>query len=225
MYPQRIVKRALRLGLLVTLGVLVLGACGAGEREAKPRPLPEEQQTLSPGTYLSEEFKPSLSFRVGEGWANASSEVSDHVAFTWRDTGKLDFVNPQEVYEPTKTGTANVVDAPKDMVGWFQHHPYLQTDKPKTATVGGVKGAQFDVVVGDMPESYSGTCGSDCVDLFRVSTSTTLGLPKGYKARVIVLENVKGETVTIGWVSPVSEFAEFAPEAQKVIDSVKWRGS
>jgi hypothetical protein len=225
MYPQRLVSQALRLGLLVSLVVLVLGACGAGEKEAKPRPLPEEQQTLSPGTYLSEEFKPSLSLTVGEGWANATWEVSDSLTFTRRDTGELRFVNAQKVYEPTKTGTANVVEAPKDMVGWFQHHPHLQTDKPKTDTVGGVKGVQFDVVVGEMPESYSGTCGSDCVDLFRVSASSTLGLPKGYKARVIVLENVKGETVTIGWGSPVSEFAEFAPEAQKVIGTVKWTGS
>ena len=225
MYPHRLVSQALRLGLLVTVLVLALSACGGDEKEAKPRPLPEEQQTLSPGTYLSEEFKPSLSLTVSEGWANASYEVSDHLDFTWRDRAVLGFVNAQVVYEPTKTGTANVVEAPKDMVGWFQHHPYLQTDKPKTATVGGVKGAQFDVVVGDMPESYSGTCGSDCVDLFRVSASTTLGQPKGYKARVIVLDNVKGETVTIYFVSLVSEFAEFAPEAQKVIDSVKWRGS
>ena len=225
MHPQRSVRQALGLGLLVALVVLALSACGGGEKEAKPRPLPEEQQTLSPGTYLSEEFKPSLSLTVGEGWANAPWEVSDHLALTRRDTRELHFVNAKEVYEPTKTGTANVVKAPKDIVGWAQHHPYLQTDKPKTATVGGVKGAQADVVVGELPDSYSGTCGSDCVDLFKVSASTTLKLPKGYKARVIVLDNVKGETVIIGFVSPVSEFAEFVPEAEKVIDTVKWRGS
>ena len=43
--------------------------------------------------------------------------------------------------------------------------------------------------------------------------------------RLIVLEDVKGETVTIGFVSRATEFDEFAPEAQKVIDTVKWRGS
>src|SRR5687767_309855 len=118
MYPHRLVSQALRLGLLVTVLVLALSACGGDEKEAKPRPLPEEQQTLSPGTYLSEEFKPSLSLTIGEGWANAKWEVSDSLTFTWRDRAELRFVNAQVVYEPTKTGTANVVDAPKDMVGW-----------------------------------------------------------------------------------------------------------
>src|SRR3712207_9413076 len=103
MHPQRSVRQALGLGLLVALVVLALSACGGGEKEAKPSPLPEEQQTLSPGTYLSEEFKPSLSLTVSEGWATASYEVSDHLAFTWRDRTELGFVNAQEVYEPTKT--------------------------------------------------------------------------------------------------------------------------
>jgi hypothetical protein len=39
------------------------------------------------------------------------------------------------------------------------------------------------------------------------------------------LEDLEGETVTIGFFSRASEFGEFAPEAQKVIDSVEWRGS
>jgi hypothetical protein len=39
------------------------------------------------------------------------------------------------------------------------------------------------------------------------------------------LEDVKGETVTMGFAIPASEFDEFAPEAQKVLDSVKWRDS
>ena len=39
------------------------------------------------------------------------------------------------------------------------------------------------------------------------------------------MEDLEGETVTIGFVSPASEFEEFVPEAQKVIDTVKWRGS
>jgi hypothetical protein len=36
---------------------------------------------------------------------------------------------------------------------------------------------------------------------------------------------MKGETVTIGLVSPATEFDEFAPEAQSVLDSVEWTGS
>ena len=141
----------------------------------------------------------------------------------------LGFVNVQDVYKPTRTGSANVVDAPKDMVGWFQQHPYLQTSKPEPVTVGGVKGLQFDVVVGDLPQNYIPTCTSivgtpNCVDLFRLSTGEPISQAEGYPVRVIVLEDVEGETVTIGFFSPASEFEEFVPEAQKVIDTVKWRG-
>jgi hypothetical protein len=39
-----------------------------------------------------------------------------------------------------------------------------------------------------------------------------------------VLEDVKGETVMIWFAAPPAEFDEFAPEAQKVVDSVKWSG-
>ena len=48
---------------------------------------------------------------------------------------------------------------------------------------------------------------------------------EGEKVRVTVLEEVKGETVMIGFSSPATEFDEFAPHAQKVVDSVKWGGS
>ncbi len=137
----------------------------------------------------------------------------------------LGFVNPQEVYKPTKTGMLNVVEAPKDMVGWFQQHPYLQTDKPEPVTVGGVKGEQFDVVVENLPEDYPSVSGANCVNIFRLSTGSTVCQGEEEKVRLIVLEDVKGETVTIGSVSPVTVFEEFLPEAQKVLDTVKWGGS
>jgi hypothetical protein len=70
-------------------------------------------------------------------------------------------------------------------------------------------------------------CGSDCVDLF--ANLSTEGLPvfqvEADKVRLIVLEDVKGNRVTITYTSPATEFDEFAPEAQKVIDSVQWTGS
>jgi hypothetical protein len=219
------VRQAFRLALLMILVVLALSACRGGQEQAKPRPLPEEEQALRPGEYRSEEFKPSLSFRVGEGWSSDPPEASDVLFITRRETKALGLVNAQEVYKPTKTGTPNVVEAPKDMVGWFQQHPYLQTSKPEPVRVGGVKGVQFDVVVEDLPEDYVGSCGTDCVDLSRLSTGPPVSLSERDMLRLIVLEDVKGETVTMGFASRASEFDEFAPKAQKVVDSVKWIGS
>src|SRR3712207_584726 len=225
-----LVGRVLSLGLLVVLVVLALSACGGDEKKAKVRPLPEEPKALRPGTYRSEEFKPSLSFHVGKGWSSIPLESSDALQIARGQTAGLGFANVQQVYKPNRTGPPNLVDAPKDMVGWFQQHPYLQTSNPEPVTVGGVKGVQFEVVVGDQPQNYYTTCTSivgnpNCVDLFRLSIGEPILLVEGDKAGVIVLEDVGGETVTIGLVSPASEFGELAPEAQKVLESVEWRGS
>jgi hypothetical protein len=224
-----LVGRVLSLGLLVVLFVLALSACGGGEKKAKARPLPEDPKTLRPGTYRSEEFKPSLSFHVGKGWSSTPLEASDNLEIARGQTEGLGFVNLQEVYKPTKTGSAIVVDAPKNIAGWLQQHPYLQTSKPEPVTVGGVKGVEFDVAVGDLPKGYNPTCSSiiddpNCVDLGRLSTGGQIFVAEEDKTRFIVLEDVEGETVTIGFFSPASEFEEFVPEAQKVIDTVKWRG-
>ena len=222
---RRTGKRSLMVALLVTLVVLAVSACGGGQDEAnKPSPLPEDEKALRPGVYRSEEFKPSLSFKVGKGWSSVPLEASDSLFIRRGETMDLGFGTPQEVYKPTKGEALQIVDAPKDLVGWFQHHPHLQTDKPEPVTVGGVKGEQFDVVVADLPEDYSSVCGSDCVGIVRLSTGSQATLAAGDKLRLIVLDDVKGETVTLGVVSPATEFDEFAPEAQKVLDSVEWRG-
>jgi len=230
MHPRSTtVRRALGLGLLAMLVVLALSACGGDEKKAKARPLPEDPKALRPGTYRSEEFKPSLSFHVGKGWSSTPLEASDNLGIARGQTAGLGFVNLQEVYKPTTTGSAIVVDAPKNIAGWLQQHPYLQTSNPEPVTVGGVKGVEFDVVVADLPKGYNPTCSSivgnpNCVDLGRLSTGDTIFQLEGDKTRVIVLEDVEGETVTIGIFGPASEFEEFVPEAQKVIDTVKWRG-
>jgi hypothetical protein len=219
------------VGLLGILLVLALSACGAGgaNGEAKARPLPEEETALRPGEYRSEEFEPSFSLTVGKGWKNTSLETSDKLAIErggiFEEGPALGFRNLQEVYEYDKKGTTpEVVKAPKDMVGWFQHHPYLDTDKPEPASVGGVKGVQFDWMVSeDAP--------TEEITLFRFTDGTPGNAGKGYQIRTIILEGVQGKTVTISIIGnpttgdPTTEFEEFLPQAQKVLDTVKWTGS
>src|SRR5918999_6373101 len=100
MYPHRLVSQALRLGLLVTVLVLALSACGADEKKAKPRPLPEHEKALQPGEYRSEEFEPSLSFRVGDGWTNLPPESSEVLAIQRGGAvmGEVNFFRLKEVY-------------------------------------------------------------------------------------------------------------------------------
>jgi hypothetical protein len=232
MQGNAFMRLALCVGMIVA-GALALAACGSGsaqQEEAKARPLPEAGQSLRPGEYRTDEFKPSFSLRVGKGWSTLAPEVSDALALSSQgETRWIGFTNVQEVFKPTAKGTlsgnSNVVKAPKDLVGWFHHHPYLQTEKPQNVTVGGVKGEQFDLVV-EVPEAYYGACGSDCMDIYMLGSGETVGFEDGNKTRIIVLEDVKGEMVAfdIG-VSQSSEFDEFLPEAQKVVDSVEWGGS
>ncbi len=222
------VEHVLLVGVVLAFCVLAVGACGAPE-EASPRPLPEETRKLSPGTYRSEEFEPAFSFEVGEGWSTSPPEAYDVLLITHGDEGgALGFANLEgaRFFKPTNTGTTYMTDVPKDVVGWFQEHPYLETQGTDPVKVGEVEGVRMDVVVGDLPEDYFGECGSDCVALFRFSSG---GLPlvlwEEDKARVIVLEDVEGETLITGFAIRAAEFDDHAPEAQKVIDTVQWRGS
>src|SRR5215204_1291255 len=216
------------VGLLVTLLILAVSACGGagGQEQAKGRPLPQDPKALSPGEYHSVKFKPALSFKVGKGWENAAEELPAFILLGYEGgTGVnyLTFANVKEVFKP---GTLEVVDAPKDLVGWLQHHPYLKTSKPQPVTVGGVKGEQLDVLV-ELPKDYSvdPEC-SDCVDIAPLSNDQEAAIfMEVNKRKVIVLEDVKGDTVMIWFAAPPDEFDEFAPEAQKVVDSVKWSGS
>jgi hypothetical protein len=147
MYPRRMVRQALRLGLLVALVFLTLSACGGDNQQvSEPKPLAEEQE-LRPGHYRSEEFKPSLSFEVTKGWKYDPPEAFDILLLTRGEAVGLAFLNVQHVYEPSKSGLPIVVNAPENLLGWFQEHPYLQTSNPEPVTVGGVKDAQFDVAV------------------------------------------------------------------------------
>jgi hypothetical protein len=219
------------MGLLGTLLVLALSACGGagGQEKAKARPLPlypTGPKALSPGEYHSVKFKPPLSFKVGKGWENGEEQLSDTIDLGLQGCGppgdltcKLHVVNVKEVYKP---GTTNVVEAPKDLVGWLQHHPYLKTSKPKPGTVGGVKGEQLEVLVDHLPKNPNGYCGSDCLDIFNQSSNQIGYFREVNKRKVIVLGDVKGDTVVIWFAGPPDTFDKFAPKAQKVMDSVKW---
>jgi hypothetical protein len=232
-------KYALSLGLLVTLA-LTVSACGGGgtehqqaQAQAKGRPLPKYVQPVLPaGKYHTTEFKPPLSFRLtGEGWRfeGPSStlndpEHSDYLFFQYRPMGgegEIAFFNLRKVegvYKPT--GAIESVPAPDELVGWFQHHPYLETSKPEPVTVGGVKGVQFDVVT-NLPKRSN----KDSVGTFKLSTGGLTGPYYEKTEHYIILENVKGVPVVIVYNNDKDVFDDFVPIAEKVLKSVEWTGS
>ena len=242
MYPQRTVQQALRLGLVVALVVLALSACGGGQprqeeaaeqrernpqpqqEQAKPRTVPEYGD-LRPGKYVTEEFKPAFSFEVvGEGWVVGGTEERGVLDMRQGVEGPvLSFVNEQEVFDPNKPRDMDSVPAPKNLVSWLQRHPYLETEQPQPATIGGVKGMQLDAVVADdVPTSE---CGDNCLGLFMVTLEIPWVVYEKEKVRFIVLEDVGSERVTIAVETPAVDFEEFLPKAQKVLDTVEWKGA
>src|ERR671916_659864 len=89
---------------------------------------------------------------VGEGWSTSVPEVYDILLITraGEGGGDLGFVNLEgaRFYKPTDTGTTYMTDVPKDLVGWFRGHPYLENQGTDPVKVGGVEGVRTDVVVG-----------------------------------------------------------------------------
>src|SRR5215213_7218817 len=233
-------KYAFKLGLVTfALTVSTCGGGGAEQQQASGHPLPKYERAVLPaGEYHTTEFEPSLSFRItGDDWrfegpfgVLGDPEHPDYLFFERVPEAEIAFFNLRKlkgVYDPRgPAGEIEPMPAPDKVVGWFQHHPYLKTSEPEPVTVGGVKGEQFDVLVEDMPQDSFGACGRNCVDITSLSSDEQLlEFREGKKRRVIVLEDVKGSTVTIDFGSFVTDFEEFLPEAKKVVESVKWGGS
>ncbi len=230
MYPERIVLQTIGLALMVILIGLTLSACGGGQDEARARPMPEGPKALRPGEYRSQEFKPSLSFRVGEGWE--VSELQQKLYFDILHEyqgGKyflaISFNNPPpKVSDPEHPD--KLVPAPKDWVSWFEEHPYLETSSPQRTSVGGVEGRRLDTRVSSLPEDYySEDCLGAGVPLWPLLGGHHWCADEGFTTRTIVLESIEGETVIIDAWSSSGTFEKALPDAQKVLDTIEWEGA
>ena len=226
----------LATGVLMALVALVLNACGGGasgaggssggehHQQAKARPLPHEK-ALRPGEYHSVKFKPAFSFHVGKGWRTSSdlTEAPDRLIIAEGKEVKgflnlLIFRNVHEVYDARSHKWVDV-DSSEELLSWFQHHPYLKAGKPQPVTVGGAKGVEFDYALAEDSPNPSPKS-------WRYSDGLTSNVDKGSYNRGIILDlDVKGEPVSITIGGKTSEFDEFLPKAQKVLDTVKWGGS
>src|SRR5829696_1958567 len=230
-------KYAFKLGLVIL--ALTVSACGGGgaehqqaQAQAKGRPLPKyERAVLLAGRYYTTEFEPSLSFRItGDDWrfegpsgTLGDPEHTDYLFFQRGSAAEIAFFNLRKlkgVYKPGEPkGEIEPVPAPDELVGWFQHHPYLKTSKPEPVTVGGVKGVQFDVVTTNLQnKDYR-------VEIFALSTGGPSEVFYLNHEHYIVLKDVKGVPVVIYYSAVKDHFDEFVPVAEKVLQSVEWSGT
>jgi hypothetical protein len=218
-------RRLLLFGGFFTVAILLIAVFAIlfGPRGNE---VPDGGELTAGRRYVSDEFKPALSFKaVGEGWIG-DFEAAYVLALTDGTTdraGAIDFVNVEDfvVFEPSEPqGEAESMPAPKDLVGWFQQHPYLDTEEPEPVSIGGAKGLSFDAVATDLPEGYG-------------NSVCPIGSPEGEelclssvdKVRFIVLKDVKGEPVTILLWKRVADFEEFLPKAHKLLKTVEWESA
>jgi hypothetical protein len=96
-------------------------------------------------------------------------------------------------------------------------------------SVGGVKGVYFDAVMTTLPEGYDASACEDPLKPTKKSLSL-LSAPDGFvlcispedKVRIILLEDVKGEPVSIMVWSRAVDFEEVLPKAREVLDTLEW---
>src|SRR5215210_3097859 len=238
-------EHSFRFGALMVLIALTLNACGgdlAGgseHQQTEGRPLPKYgQASLPAGRYHTTEFEPSLSFRIpGDDWrfegpsgTLGDPEHPDYLFFQRVPEAEIAFFNLRKVegiYKPTGqnrpipegSGTLVPVPTPDELVGWFQHHPYLKTSKPEPVTVGGVKGVQFDVACANLQKEDTH------VDIFKLSTGGTSQVFFLKQDHYIVLKDVKGVPVVIYYNDETDVYDEFVPVAKEVLRSVEWTGT
>ena len=247
-------KRTLRLALLAAL-VLAVSACGGegdGSEEAEASTIPEsslefEGELLPTGEYVSDEFRPAISFELGEeGWQTGvehftghnhrriyvhgeSVEMHDYLTLSYAPegnlVGSLDFFVDPTVYKVVSSYEVEEEPTPEDMVTWLQQNPYLTFEEPQPTSVGGVEGVHFTAVPSRVPEEYV-TCGHPCVPLFQTSDHNLFfDVGRSEKVQFLVLEDVEGETVTIAIKAGADRFDEFMPRAQDVLETVEWAGA
>jgi len=165
MYRPVAGKPDLGLGLLMLL-ILVLNACGE-----EPRKIPESSggrsmKSIPAGKYVSDEFRPAMSFRLNEGWQTGPAADFSYGHFmenynrltlsriSESEPSYLEFLVVPKVYQVVSSYEAKEEPAPEDMVSWLQNNPNLDAEDPEPITVGGVKGAQFDAVASRIPQEY-----------------------------------------------------------------------
>jgi hypothetical protein len=216
--------------------LLAISACsGAANEPADLRTLPDDPplgQTkhLPAGKYVTAQFDPALTLKVGKGW-KLLEEQQHYFGLSWENTRGGDstiyFINPpRKVYDQRTPEELSPVPAPEDWVAWFRSHPYLAVDEPQQVSVGGVSGKRLDMSVDLLPEGYySVWCGGTRdVALWPLRDGAWCAI-EGTVDRLIILDDVEGETVIIDVGGPAGTFEEFLPRAQKVLETVEWKGT
>ena len=220
--------------------VATVGACanGSGEQAdapareesttevaSSPRTLPE-QGPLDAGEYRTKNFEPAFTFEVGEGWVAGGPELDGAIFLIRVGERALIFASPEKVFDPKEPAEEREIPAPDTIEGWVDWHQenrYLDVSGTEPATIGGASGRRFHLEVASAPNKATEICGAPCVPGYPVGP-TAMDYFIGYEEQDSVLD-VGGETVIISVTAPKGNLGKFLPQAQKVLDTVEWKGS
>ncbi len=105
-------------------------------------------------------------------------------------------------------------------VSWFKEHPNLHAEETTPVNVGAASGMQIDVTLQSAPEDHG--CDRPCVDLY----TTGVNRVSAYEGRVerSLIVDVGEETAVVNVSAPAGEAKEFFSKAQKLLDTVEWKG-
>ena len=227
------VAHTLRLGLLVACVLAVCTCGGGGPEETKTRTI-TEKGPLSAGRYSTQEFEPSFSFQLREGWHVWYPEepYSVELAEGEGNDKQLAFYKVQEVFEPREDDGEVYFEArpaPNDLIAWFDRHPYVDTGEARPVRIGGVDGKRFSAEF-DVPKGYvdvsGGGCSAPCIPILQLGGDLVIhALERGSADEFIVLDEVEGKAVILWLAAPPDEFDLFQPKVNKVLDTVEWKGA
>ncbi len=230
-------------------GLLLLAACTGEPRAgeiitrrttppilASPAPLSEQMQAnLTGGAYVADQFEPPFRFRVGQGWLAYIHRPS----FVFLSLGEADLRRPKalsfqtlhRVVEPKASNlfTGKLLRPPRDLVGWLQHHPFIEAGAATVTTVGGTQAIQVDAVVKAVPKRYGAPgvedagCPAPCVVLWTTEPegSSFVFFVKGERVRFIMLR-VREQEVVITVEAMAREFDQVVAESERVLGTVRF---
>ena len=188
--PRRLARlsQARAIGMLcviVSLAASTVAACSTtssvtpqpttATQTARPSgPLPIRAGLATPGSYNTTAFRPPLTLTItSDGWLFRFDDDDDEMAVGRGDGVEMMGGRVSKVVDP-RSHTS--VDAPDDLVAWFESHPEFDAEPPKAVTVAGLTGQSIDL----RPKRRSD------IEIFSYPTGDQR-VPAGTRARVWVL--------------------------------------
>ena len=223
--------------ILVALSGLLYGAVPAiPVPQPQPAEIPEKG-ILPPDWYTTDEFKPALTFSVGDGWI-ISEESNGYFVLSDEEGNYVMFEHVRGILDPKSSGIKldNVLQSPSDhkaywLVGELMEHPELSSpDKVLSfVKVGGARGVQLTLEVSSSVRTtnHPSDCQDPCLPLFLNSEYVPHYWIQGRTYRVFVLD-VHGELVVITAgnlqeTDSANQLNEFWPRAKDVLATVRWK--